>query len=287
VGGGPGGAVDTRSEAARALYAAVERLVVTRADALTAVSAATYEDVLARVKPARRPPCATVPIGGDAADFTGLENVANPCFDPRDGRLHLCYVGTVLPNGVGILRTLLEAVADLREREPSLYGQLRVHFVGTSNQTFGTPDARVQPIARALGVGDAVHERPLRLAYRTALKVLSDASALLVLGSSEPHYTASKLFPALLARRPLLAICHEDSSIASLLRGAGRAPTVRVVTVPRNALPDKAAVARELGALLRDPRYASADVDQHALDAFSSRALAQSLGALLDTVVRA
>ena len=57
--------------------------------------------------------------------------------DPNDGRVHLCYAGTVLPNGVGALSALLDAVRRLAENEPILYRSLRLHFFGTSNQTGG------------------------------------------------------------------------------------------------------------------------------------------------------
>jgi hypothetical protein len=51
-----------------------------------------------------------------------------------------------------------------------------------------------------------------------------DSHALILLGSAEPHYTASKVFPYVLAQRPLLAVFHEDSSVVTILRevNAGR-----------------------------------------------------------------
>ena len=72
-------------------------------------------------------------------------------------------------------------------------------------------------------------ETPGRLDYLDALSVLTQASAIVLLGSSEPHYTASKLYPALLARRPVLALFHEASSVVSILRSTASEPTVRVV----------------------------------------------------------
>ena len=60
-----------------------------------------------------------------------------------------------------------------------------------------------------------------------ALTVQTRASAILMMGSSERHYTASKLYPALLARRPLLAVYHEESTVVDVLRRVGTAPTVR------------------------------------------------------------
>src|SRR5207302_486281 len=57
--------------------------------------------------------------------------------------------------------------------------------------------------------------------YFETLKCLVDADALLVPGSQDPKYTASKIYPYILARKPLLAIFHEHSSVVDVLRQTG------------------------------------------------------------------
>ena len=168
VGGGPGGTVDWCSRAARAVYACLERVVVPGAAGLTAVSSATLEELLDRVHPDRRPACATLPIGVDPEDFAHLGEVSNPCFDPHDGAIHLCYVGTLLPRGMEIARALLDALHQLRQHAPALFSRVRLHAIGTSNQTDGHPEPRLQPMAAALGLGDIVDEVPRRVSYREA-----------------------------------------------------------------------------------------------------------------------
>ena len=51
-----------------------------------------------------------------------------------------------------------------------------------------------------------------------------------MLGSSEAHYTASKLYPALLAGKPILAIQHSESSVVEILRRTARPPMARLIT---------------------------------------------------------
>jgi hypothetical protein len=41
------------------------------------------------------------------------------------------------------------------------------------------------------------------------------------LGSNDSGYTASKIYPCLLAEKPLLAICHERSGVVRLLQEVG------------------------------------------------------------------
>jgi hypothetical protein len=66
-----------------------------------------------------------------------------------------------------------------------------------------------------------VRETPRRIPYLQALDVLANSDALLLIGSDEPHYTASKIYPALLSGRPYLALFHEASSAHDILRRAG------------------------------------------------------------------
>ncbi len=144
VGGGPGGTVDLKSRASRHLGELLEPFAVRAADAITAVSARTYEDVLARIQAS--PACATLPLGWEPRDFDNAP-AANPFFDPADGQVNLCYVGTLLPTGFGTLQALLAAARALRDREPALYARLRLWFIGTSNQSSGN----------AYGVRSIVH----------------------------------------------------------------------------------------------------------------------------------
>jgi hypothetical protein len=74
------------------------------------------------------------------------------------------------------------------------------------------------PIAESEGVADLVSETPQRIPYLEALGLLRKADTILLIGSDEPHYTASKIFPALLAGRPCLALFHRASSAHESLK---------------------------------------------------------------------
>ncbi|HVC21647.1 MAG TPA: glycosyltransferase [Vicinamibacterales bacterium] len=287
VGGGPGGAPDLKSRISRQLGRMLEPGAVRAADAITAVSAGICEEIARRIPDASTRPQAVIPLGWEPCDFAGLDSTGrNRWFDPADGQVHLCYVGTLLPTGFETLRLLLTAVARLRDREPDLYARLQLWFLGTSNQSSGTAPDRVRPLAEALGVAARVHEVPARVPYLEALAVLTQADGILLLGNTEPHYTASKLCPALLARRPLLALFHDASSVVEILRRAGREPTVRVVTYDAGHPPMTRldAATDALAALIRRPAYGSSDVDLGAIEDVSARGGARALAGLLDRV---
>lgn len=287
VGGGRGGGPDVKSRLARALGAWLERTVLPSADGITAVSAATYDEALARVPAARASVRCAIPLGGEERDFDAVRRDprATTFFDPRDGNLHLCYVGTLLPLGIAPATALLAAFAKLRHTREELYRRVRLHFIGTSNQT-GGGDKRVEPIALAMGVADIVSEHPARVDYSEAIRIQACAGAILLLGSVERHYTPSKVFPALLARRPILAAFHERSDVVDLVRRAVQWPSLRVVTYADRLSPQALAddLYAQVVALLEHPAYDIRDTSPERFAEFSAATMAGRLAAVFDAV---
>jgi hypothetical protein len=70
-------------------------------------------------------------------------------------------------------------------------------------------------------VDDAVREVASRVPYLSALSVMARSQGLLLIGSDEPHYTASKIYPALMCGRPFLSLYHRASSAHTILAAAG------------------------------------------------------------------
>jgi hypothetical protein len=251
---------------------------------VTAVSARTYEDALARTGAAPRE-VAEIPIGWDSMDVEAVANRrAHPNLIPRDGRINICYTGTLLPLGIGTLRAVLAGTRALLERDPQLADRLRFYFFGTSNQTTDTTP-RVLPHARELGVEHLVREQPARLDYLDALDALRQADALLLLGSSERHYTPSKVFPALLASRPLMAVYHQESTVVPMLRAAAPAPALHLITFDDRRPVETlvGCVADALRALVR-AHGSAVSIDRNALEPWSARALAGRLAAVCDRI---
>ncbi len=164
-----------------------------------------------------------IPIGGDPDDFVALAHggAMSRRVELAPGLLHLSYVGTFLPRAEPLVRTLFRAFARLRSADPGLAARIRLNFIGTSNQLADAVAPVVRHIAEAEGVGDAVDERPGRVPYLSALDVLAHSTGVLLIGSDEPHYTASKIYPALMSGRPHLSLFHRTSSAHAILSGAG------------------------------------------------------------------
>lgn len=165
-----------------------------------------------------------IPIGIDPDDLVALRADAG-CNDANlpgsDSRFTIAYVGTIWPPVMPTLRTLLRGVAKLRASNPDAYKRLRLNFVGTTSNPSEATKPVVMPMAVEEGVADVVEEIPRRIPYLTALSITANADANLVLGSDEPHYTASKIYGLLLADRPHLSLMRVESSAHAVCKAAG------------------------------------------------------------------
>jgi glycosyltransferase involved in cell wall biosynthesis len=280
VGPASEGRPDFKSRASRWIAERLEPIALAAADGVTAVSHATYEQALARTPKARPRATAELPIGWDRTDLRFLAASRHRFAD--DGCLHVSYVGTLLPTGVETLRALFAAIAAERQRD-SQTARMRFHFFGTSNLRSADALPRVLSIAADHGLADVVTEHAPRLDYFDALAVLRASNAVLLLGSRERHYTPSKVFPALVVERPVLALMHEASNAAELLRRVGQPPAIQLVTYGDDGVAARgAAIRAAVAGLAADPRYAAEAIDARALDPTSACALAGRLADVLN-----
>ena len=223
---------------------------------------------------------AAMPYGGSELDMDWLRQHPRApfLFEPGDGACHVIYAGAMLPNAYTVLERLFEAIVRLRGEHPAVAARLRLHFVGTGRSPDDPEGHNIRPYIERFGLAGLVDEQPARIPYLDVLNHLQHASATLILGSTERHYTPSKAFQAVQARRPILAILHEASTAAAFLR---QARAGQVVTFPDGGLPTLAGLVDALHTLIAGP-VTPPDVDWTAIDQYSARASARALASALD-----
>jgi hypothetical protein len=224
---------------------------------------------------------AFMPMGSAPEDYELVRRLGRPpfLFQPGDGCFHLIYAGALLPAGIAVLEAFLAGLRKLKERAPDDAAHLKVHFVGTGRSPDDRAGHQVEPLAARAGVDEMVEERPERIAYVDALNHLTMSDAVLVLGSTEAHYTPSKVFQAMLSGRPVLALLHEDSTAVDMLRSAHAGTAL---TLTERSLPTADEVADALQSLMRAKGAEPAVIDEHAFEAYSARGSARALAAALD-----
>jgi hypothetical protein len=207
----------------------MERFATANVAQITGVSQGTTDSVIARYPWLNNHRATEIPYGGEPADFDYIRRHPrkNVIFDSGDGLRHISYIGAYTVSMAPVLRALFAGIARARSRNPEPFSRVRVHFVGTQYASGRGQQEQARPIAAEFGIADLVDEHPDRVPYLDALNLLLNSNALLVIGSVEPHYTASKIFPYILAEKPLLTVFHERSSVVKILAdtGAGKAIT--------------------------------------------------------------
>jgi hypothetical protein len=192
------------------------------AAAIVAVSDA-YGQTLGRAYPWFDPRRVTLlPFGAAETDFAlaARHRPAQPLVEFDDGNFHFVYTGRGGADMVTSLTVIFRAFRLFLASHPDEARRMRFHFIGTDYAPPPLGREWVRPVAQAEGVAEFVREHCYRVPYFDALHYLCRADALLAIGSNDPTYSASKIFPYILARRPMLVVFHESSPV---LRFAERA----------------------------------------------------------------
>lgn len=267
----------------KSLAAVCEPRVMKRVSQVISVSP-TYPKTLQNRYPWLQPEQFTVlPFGAPEVDFAQLPHlpVQQTHFEPSKSRQNWVYVGRGGPDMQLALQGLFLALRELRSYHPNLADQLHLHFIGTSYAPAGRAIKTIEPLATACGVADLVTEQTQRVPYFEAQKLLTDSDAVLLIGSADPKYTASKLYPAVLAKKPILAIFHEASSVVDILQQtqAGQIVTFTEQTSARSLASQ---LTSPLETLLAWPRYTAPPTDWDAFAPYTAAAMSQTLCQVFD-----
>lgn len=197
----------------------MERYAMQKVDGIVSVSAG-YPKTLSERYPRIRPEmCTVIPFGGASVDFDILDTttIDNPLFRKNEKNINIAYIGRGGHDMALATGSMFRAVREGLDREPGLFSRLQFFFVGTSYAADGMGQKTIEPVAEKWGVAGQVTEITDRLPYFTALQVLRDADMLFIPGSTDAQYTASKLYPYILASKPLIAVFNENSSVVEIL----------------------------------------------------------------------
>jgi Glycosyl transferase 4-like domain len=265
---------------AHRLAAWFEPGVVRQADALTAVSDETLDTLRTRKLIRYGTPVEIIPIGADMNDHRVAERFGRSLIDRADERFHVAYVGTLTERMLPSFEAFLRAIQSLHSSQRQ---RIRIHLIGTSAQAAGKDQHNLPTRIAEFCLTPQVHLHPARIGYLDALRTMQDADLLLLLGSTDSHYTASKIFPCWLARKPIMAVFHSASSVNHLACELGG---ISVLTYdmehpPASKIGDIAAALRKIfGA----PDALVNTRNESAFEPYSAHGIARRFAALFDLV---
>jgi hypothetical protein len=92
------------------------------------------------------------------------------------------------------------------------------HFIGTGKTPNDPLGYNIKPIAQRYNLWESiVWEYPARIPYLDVLVHLNEADGVFILGSTEPHYTPSKVFQAVLSKKAIMAVLHRNSTALEVI----------------------------------------------------------------------
>jgi hypothetical protein len=224
----PGGHL--RYGISRLLARLLEPRVMNRVGQVIVVSPAYRDTLMNRYSWLSRQQYNILPFGAPERDFEMLSSlgVKQRIFDPKDGLLHVVYVGRGGEDMASSLRIIFKAIRSGRTTDSQGWSRVRLHFVGTSYAPAGRGEKTIEPLAAECGVEDIVVEQPDRIGYFETLQALRESAGLLIVGSDSASYTPSKIFPYVLAKRPTLGVLHQESPAVAILQRCRAAEIIRM-----------------------------------------------------------
>jgi len=214
-------ALFSRSSMSNGVARILEPVAVKRASLITGVAEGYYQGVLQRNPGlAKKAVVGAMPYGGEKSDHDKIAAFRSKfsLFEKKAGKLQLIYAGTMLPKAYKPLEEIFKCIAAAR----ASFTNLEIHFVGSGKSPDDALGYNIRPLAERYGLwNNTIFEYPKRIPYLDVLAQLSEADGIFILGSTEIHYTPSKIYQAVLAGKPILAVLNKRSTAVGILKDAG------------------------------------------------------------------
>lgn len=251
----------------------LEPLALRDCHLITGINAPYFQGALNRNPRKKNTAVAEFQLGFDPNDHN-KEVEATPPWD--SGKRVLLYPGAFLPMSTPFYKALFEAIQQLKEKGKWPKDVL-LAFIGTSRK-----DQPIRKLAQEFNCSETMMELPQRLPFLEVQQHLRNVFGSMVIGSPEPHYSASKVFQCILCNRPILAILHQQSEALSILKSC-RADTYTIGFHKDNPM-FVAEIKGKLLLLITDERE-DWNPEIHQLEPFHASNASQKLARAMESVL--
>ncbi|WP_254780152.1 glycosyltransferase [Mucilaginibacter sp. NFR10] len=200
----------------------LEPIAIKNASGLISVSAGNIDELKLRYPVIQKLPAAIITFGAFEPDlqiaktnqklFAGLLD---------DGFINVVYIGRGGKDLHKAISPVFDALRTGLNTNKEQFEKIKLYFIGTSYAPAGQGITTILPLAKQYNVEERIVEITDRISYYQALLTLQQADALFIPGSDDPKYTASKIFPYLLTKRPVLAVFNAASSAIPIMQQYG------------------------------------------------------------------
>ncbi|KIA95118.1 hypothetical protein OC25_07200 [Pedobacter kyungheensis] len=216
----------------------LEPLALKNADGLISVSQAYIDTLFQRYPLIIDKPNEVITFGAFQPDFSIAQKKQTELklvFPQKENYLNLVYIGRGGEDMRNSLALLFGAFKQGINQLPQLFENIKLYFIGTSYAPAGQGTLTVAPIAEKFGLSAYVTEYTDRIGFYQSINNLQHADGLVIIGSDQAAYTASKLYPYILTKKNLLGIFNAESSAAKIIHKCNAGHLITLNQTPKMA----------------------------------------------------
>lgn len=263
----------------------LEPIALKKAALITGVAASYYEGVLERnphLKSSAK--YIAIPYGSEKTDHEKVKEfaLAPYLFGQKKDKVQLVYAGAMLPKAYSILEDIFISISN----NPAIFKDLEIHFIGSGKTPSDPQGFNIKPLAVKYDLWEKqVYEYPKRIPYLDVLVHLNAADGVFILGSTEPHYTPSKVYQAVLSEKPVLAVLHRQSTAVEVLNSSTSGLVIDFETEEelQNIGPSFPQKYKDYMQFLKE--FDPAKINSVSFDQYSATRITHSLAEVLNSIV--
>lgn len=197
----------------------LEAMTIPRVDGIISVSKAYCDTFKHRYPSLKDGQFKVIPFGASDIDFEIMQKyIEHALIKLPEGKINMIYIGRGGHDLKFALEIIFRAFQKGLQYDHHTFSKAHFSFIGTSYAPPGLGQKTIEPLAIHWKIGEYVTEITDRISYFDTLFLLKKADVLVVPGSTDTSYTASKIYPYILAEKPLLAVFNKNSSVIKVLQ---------------------------------------------------------------------
>ena len=248
----------------------LEPIAMKHCDGLIAVSEKYINDLKDRYLNIKYIPSAVITFGYSDLDYQLADDTK---LKKKGAKFLLTYLGVLGSMMNDSMSIFFNAVSKLSNFD----SEFDIVLKGTSYVP-GDKTKKGVPFANNYGVFN-IEERPERISLLTVISEMKSCDGLLIFGTDDSGYTASKIYPYIQSRKPILAILHPQSSAYQILKENTSATVVSLMD-------DEKTQIKSINVFLSNVKELKPlVVDMNLFEQFSAKRLTRKQCKLFDQVI--
>ena len=257
----------------------LEAYTVPKCNGFVSVNKKYIETLKYRYKESFTAQTLVMPIGAAINDFQLIEKIKIPVPVNYDNQYYsLVYTGVIPDNMLFSIECIFIAVKKYNYINTK---KIKLYFIGTNYTPPHLQKPKLNRLIKKYNLQNYVTEQTQRVSYFQAIMLMKKADILLLPGTYDNDYTASKLFPYILSKKIFLLIFNKKSELKHIVQKLTNLPFIGFDDKDNiNIIADK--VYKTLNTLINNFNY---KINWSQFDKFTSKVMADKLLSFFDEII--